>query len=377
MVSAKELYEFLKAESIDFYTGVPDSTLKNFLNYLIQEEGYTNNHIIASNEGNAVGLATGYYISNQKPALVYMQNSGLGNAVNPITSLTEIYKVPVVYFIGWRGFPGKKDEPQHRKMGEITIELLKILGIENIVISDETKIEDIKERYKQYRDNEICKGKSIAFVFTPGSIESSSSIKYENNNTLVREDVINEIINNQEDDDIIVSTTGKTSRELFECRENNKQGHNRDFLTVGSMGHASMIALGISQNYKKRIWCLDGDGACLMHMGSMTTIGLKEPENFIHVLINNNSHESVGGMATASNNVNWKSISKSCNYKEYFYIDNMSDLRDTLKRVKSMNGPILIEIKVKIGSRENLGRPTIAPEDNIKNFINFISNKNI
>lgn len=374
MIVASELYNLFKKIGIDFFTGVPDSTLKNFLDYMVEREGY-NNHIVASNEGNAVALASGYFMSNNKPALVYMQNSGIGNAVNPITSLTQIYNIPVIYLIGWRGMPGKKDEPQHQKMGEITLQMLDVLGIDKIVVENDSDINEIEEKYNNLIEN-IKLGKSVAFVITPGSIEKSNSMNYKNENDLIREDVIKQIIQVQDKKDIIVSTTGKTSRELFEIREFNNEEHNRDFLTVGSMGHASSIALGVAMNTENRIWCLDGDGAMLMHLGALTTIGSRSPKKFIHILINNEAHESVGGIATISPKVDWSQMSYSCGYKKYLLISKYEELFEKLTEAKNSEGPVFIEIKTQIGSRENLGRPTISPQDNIVNFIDFLNRSN-
>lgn len=372
MIEASELYNFFKGIGIDFFTGVPDSTLKNFLDYLVEKESYGKTHIVASNEGNSVGLASGYYISTQKKALVYMQNSGIGNAVNPITSLTEIFKIPVIYLIGWRGKSGIKDEPQHKKMGEITEKILELLDISTFNIDDTTELEDMKKYYENVFKSKLNEGKSVAFVVSPKSIQKSIDVKYENENSILREEIIKEIVKIQDENDVIISTTGKTSRELFEIREFYNQLHNKDFLTVGSMGHTSMIASAIACNSSRRIWCLDGDGAALMHLGALTTIGKLKPKNLIHILLNNESHESVGGIATVANDIDWKNLVSSINYKNYFLVKDLNEANEILKNAKQIEGPTFIEIKVKIASRENLGRPTKMPQENIQQFMRFV-----
>ena len=270
MIDVSDLYSFFNNIS-NFYTGIPDSTLKEYINYIYSKSEQNEcTHILASNEGNAVGLATGYYISTRKNPIVYMQNSGIGNAVNPITSLTEIYNVPIMYLIGWRGTPGIKDEPQHKKMGEITLDILDLLGIKYFVIDEETQIDDIKSIYENDFQELLNNGKSVAYIVKPGVLMSNEKYSYSNENSIEREYLIDKIISHQDENDVIVSTTGKTSRELFECREKRNEPHNKDFLTVGSMGHSSSIALAISLQTKNRVWCLDGDGAMLMHLGALT-----------------------------------------------------------------------------------------------------------
>ncbi len=372
MLKANELYEFFDDIGIDFYTGVPDSTLKNFLNVLEEKKDKITN-IIAANEGNSVGLASGYYISNKKVAVVYLQNSGIGNIINPVTSLTEVYDIPIIYVIGWRGRPGKKDEPQHEKMGMIMKDLLHLIDVDIYDITDKTTIIDIKEKWNNDFKNKVELRKSVAFVIEPDSLEKVDNVKYENNNTIVREELINQIVDIQDSDDIIVSTTGKASRELFEIREQKNQTHDRDFLTVGSMGHCSSIALGISNSVNNRVWCLDGDGAAIMHMGAIAILGNQAPKRFIYVMINNGSHESVGGMKTVAEEINWEYISKACKFENYYRIEEESKIKEVLIDAKNNSGLTFIEVKVKIGSRNDLGRPTITPLENINKIINYLN----
>lgn len=296
MINVEEFVNYLKDINIDFFTGVPDSQLSSFADYV--EENC--NNIIAANEGNALAIASGYNLSTGNFPLVYLQNSGLGNIVNPVTSLThnDVYSIPVIYLIGWRGQPGVHDEPQHIKQGAITLELLKLLDIEYTVIKKETEFDELKGIFENNFINQLNNGNSVAIVVSKGAFEEYK-IKKENDNILTREKAIQTIVDFLSDEDMVVSTTGKSSRELFEYREELKQGHGNDFLTVGSMGHSSSIGLGVALNDpNKKIFCFDGDGAILMHMGSIALIGSMKPKNFHHVMFNNSAHESVGGLPT-------------------------------------------------------------------------------
>lgn len=366
MIDVKEFEEYLKDVGVGFYCGVPDSQLKSFCNYIYDKYGISDKHIIAPNEGNAVAFASGYHLSTGKIGLVYMQNSGLGNAVNPITSLTDphVYNIPVIYIIGWRGEPGIKDEPQHVKQGAITTELLETLDIDYEVLTQETTMDDIKSVFENKFNDSLKNGRSVGFVISK-NVFDEYKVKYSNSNTLTREDAIKSIVDYLTLDDIIISTTGKTSRELFEYREYKNQGHNNDFLTVGSMGHSSTLALSIALNKKdKRIICFDGDGAVLMHMGSIAMIGSKSPENYYHVIFNNEAHESVGGLPTIIKNVDISKVALSCNYNKTFYVNNEDDLLETLPKFFDQKGPNLLIIDVSIYSRSDLGRPTTTPIEN-------------
>ena len=370
-----EVKKFLSVLGGDFFTGVPDSLLKDLLNYLMETYGIDpNHHIIAANEGNCVALAAGYHLATGKVPIVYMQNSGEGNAVNPVASLTndKVYAIPVIYIVGWRGEPGVHDEPQHIFQGEITLKLLEDLDIKYFVISKETKENEVEDKMKDF--NEILKkGKSVAFVIRKGTLKYGGKVEYKNQHHMIREEIIEHILKVSKDDPII-STTGKASREVFEIREKNKEGHTKDFLTVGSMGHSSTIALGIAINKPNtKIWCIDGDGAALMHMGSMGIIGSISPKNYIHILINNGSHESVGGMPTVALNMDFVMIAKACGYKNVVSVDNFEDLDRELMEAKKGNELSFIEIKCSIGARTDLGRPTTTPKENKDGFMNYLN----
>lgn len=370
--------EQLKRLDINFYTGVPDSLLKPLNTYLMCTYGISDNHIIAANEGNAVALAAGYHLSTGRTPVVYLQNSGVGNIVNPVTSLLnkKIYGIPCVFIIGWRGEPGIPDEPQHLFQGKITLDILKTLDMSYFVIDKSTSEEELILQIGKFKYLLDC-GISVAFVVKRDSLTfEGEKVDYQNEHPSSREEIIN-VITESAGDDIIISTTGKTSRELFEIRDLKGQTHDHDFLTIGSMGHCSSLALGIALNIKdKRVWCLDGDGSLLMHMGAMAVIGEKSPKNLIHVVINNGAHESVGGQPTVANHINLEQIAKGCGYRQAHSVSNVFQLQSLLKKIEKQHGPIFIEVKSAIGSREDLGRPTIEPMEIKNKFMKFLSECN-
>ena len=358
----------------DFFTGVPDSQLKALCNFLMNRYGIdSKHHIIAANEGNCTALAAGYHLATGKVPVVYMQNSGEGNIINPVASLLndKVYAIPAVFIVGWRGEPGVHDEPQHIYQGEVTVKLLEDMDIKTFVIGKETTDEEVEEAMKNFREI-LSKGKDVAFVIRKGALSYDGKVKYENSNTMVREEIIRHIAK-ASGVDPIVSTTGKASRELFEIREANKQSHKYDFLTVGSMGHTSSIALGVALNKPdKRVWCIDGDGSVLMHMGSMAVVGSNAPENLIHVVINNGAHETVGGMPTVASNIDLVAIAKACGYKYAVSVDDFDDLDKELNAAKERKALSLIEVKCSIGARDDLGRPTTTALENKINFMNYL-----
>lgn len=370
------IFEFitqLENSGIGFYTGVPDSQLKPLCNYLINTYGISNKHIIAVNEGNAVAIAAGYHLSTGKIPCVYLQNSGLGNIINPVASLLnhKVYGIPCVFVVGWRGEPEVHDEPQHVFQGEVTLKILEVMDITYMVIDKGTTADELGVKMLEFKQL-IDSGKSIAFVVKKGGLSYDVKVEYKNDNTTFREDIIRKITNVAKED-IIVSTTGKSSRELFEVREKNGQLHKYDFLTVGSMGHSSSIALGVALNKPNtRVWCIDGDGAALMHMGAMALIGAKCPNNYIHVIVNNGAHESVGGQPTVADNINLGQIALGCGYKYSYRAANLNELDVVLSGIEEKQGPIFIEMKSAIGSRDDLGRPTTTPTENKAAFMAYL-----
>ena len=360
---------------LDFYTGVPDSQLKALCNYLMDTYGIDpKHHIIAANEGNCTALAAGYHLATGKVPVVYMQNSGEGNIINPVASLLndKVYAIPVVFIIGWRGEPGIHDEPQHIYQGEVTTKLLDDMGIANFAIGKDTTDADVEAVMADFREK-LSRGLGVAFVIRKGALTDAPKVEYKNGNTMVREEIIQHIVKASGEDPII-STTGKASRELFETRVSNGQSHKYDFLTVGSMGHSSSIALGVAINKpEQRIWCIDGDGAVLMHMGSMAVIGAIKPKNLIHVVINNAAHETVGGMPTVAGNIDLVTIAKACGYTNAVCVDSFVDLDRELEAAKGRDELSLIEVKCSIGARKDLGRPTTTALENKENFMEYIS----
>lgn len=377
MINVESFYNTLISYEIDFFTGVPDSLLKSFCAYISNEE--EKNNIIAANEGNAIGLAAGYYLSCGKIPLVYMQNSGIGNAVNPLVSLADklVYKIPMLLLIGWRGEPGKKDEPQHKKQGIITVGLMETMGISYEIIGEDTTVDDMKNIVKKAYSYMIETKEPYAIIVKKGTFEeynSTSLINDKDKFELSREQAIEIILSEINKESIIVSTTGMASRELFEMREKRNEGHNKDFLTVGSMGHASQIALGIAINKTNtKVYCLDGDGAVLMHMGGMAIIGNQNVKNYVHIVINNGAHDSVGGQKTVGLDIDLLKIAKACGYKKCYSCTNANEIRRCLKEIDATNELAFLEIKVNKGARKDLGRPTTTPIENKNMLMEYLN----
>lgn len=372
-----KIQDFIEVLDSDFYTGVPDSLLSPMCDYLVETYGEDGtHHVIAANEGNAVGLAAGYHLATGKVPVIYLQNSGEGNIVNPVASLLneQVYAIPAIFVVGWRGEPGTKDEPQHIFQGEITISLLKEIGMKVFVISDETSTEELEKVMESFK-GALGEGRQVAFVVSKGALTFDKKAEYSNDFKMMREDILRDILGASRGD-IVVATTGKTGRELFELREARNQGHENDFLTVGSMGHASSIALGIAlQKPERRVWCIDGDGAALMHMGALAVIGKTAPKNFIHVIINNMAHESVGGFPTAAKKNMFSRLAWDMGYKEVFQVAGKRALAEVLDFTEKLKGPVLVEIESAIGARSDLGRPTTTPKEEKQAFMNAIKGK--
>ena len=375
MIECSFLFDRLKQSGIDFFAGVPDSLLKNFCSY-ITDHTDSQNHIIAANEGGAIALACGHYLATRRYGLVYMQNSGQGNAANPLVSLADpdVYSIPMLLLIGWRGQPGIKDEPQHIKQGKITLSFLETLNIPYKLLpeTEQDAGQVIDEIISIMKSSEAPVALvAVKNTFSPYQSKKNIPCKYK----LEREAAIKIIADAIEPSDIIVSTTGKTSRELYEYRDVSGDNHSRDFLTVGSMGHASQIALGIAVEKKDRqVFILDGDGAAIMHMGSFAITGSKKPGNLKHIILNNGCHDSVGGQHTAGFDIKFTKIAKACGYKIVQQADKSEDIIKKIKILRASEGPGLLEIRVNKGARDDLGRPKIPPKENKNNFMEFLSN---
>jgi len=371
-MEATKFLDILESLGGETYTGVPDSLLSPFIDALMDRHGISDRHIVAANEGAAVGLAAGHFLATSRPAVVYMQNSGIGNAVNPICSLLheKVYSIPAIFVIGWRGEPGTKDEPQHVFQGEITLSLLDSLEIPYIVLSDSDDI--LYTTIHAFREN-LKNGRSVAFVIKKGALKNNKKYNYTSAAAISREEALMAILasdtdKSPEDRAFYVCTTGKLSREVFEIRQKQGLGHGSDFLTVGSMGHSLMIAYGIAlAKPTRRIFCLDGDGAVLMHMGSLATIGAHKPKNLVHVMINNGAHETVGGLPTVGKSLNFAEVAQSLGYQKTMSATRASELESIMHKIESTDeaiGPIFIEVMCNLESRKDLGRPTTTPIEN-------------
>lgn len=374
MINPEFFINKLEEKNINFYTGVPDSLLKNICAYITEHLPREKN-IIAANEGGAMGIAAGYHLATGKIPVVYMQNSGEGNIINPLASLTdkEVYNIPVLLLIGWRGRPGVKDEPQHVKQGKVTTGLLNTMGINYTVLSkDEDMVaRQIHDAVDFMKNTNEC----YAIIIEKGTFEDYK-LQNEvcNDFSISREEAIRQVAMRLEDSACVVSTTGMISRELFEARTAWNQGHERDFLTVGSMGHASQIALGIAlQKPERRIFCFDGDGASIMHMGNMAITASMKCKNYIHIVFNNGAHDSVGGQPTVGLEIDLCAVAKAVGYKSVYSVDNSMDLSDVLDVCINEDGPIFIQVCVKKGNRKDLGRPTTTPIQNKLAFMDFLS----
>ncbi|MCR5295873.1 MAG: phosphonopyruvate decarboxylase [Clostridiales bacterium] len=373
---ASVLLDACLREGIDFFTGVPDSYLKGLCNELYARYGTDGPvHIVAHNEGGAIGLCAGHFLACGRPALCYMQNSGLGNTVNPLTSLMDsrVYSIPCLLIVGWRGEPGTKDEPQHVRQGAVTLSQLDLLDIPYRILSADTTEEEFFALFNELLA--VLKAeKPAALVVRKGALTTDAKPDWGNAFPMARERAAELILHHTGESDILVSTTGKLSREVFELREKAGQGHDRDFLTVGSMGHASMIALRLAEEKPdRRVWCLDGDGAVMMHLGAMPLIGRRAPKNLVHVVVNNGAHETVGGMPVCSGAMNIHALAEAAGYPVILRAENEESLTAALKEALAANGPVLLEVCCACGARDDLGRPTTTPLQNRDALMAFVT----
>ncbi|MBP3468638.1 MAG: phosphonopyruvate decarboxylase [Lachnospiraceae bacterium] len=374
-MNAKSLLSSIEHMGIEVITGVPDSTLKQFCDGLQTYEGNLK-HYVPVNEGAAIGIAVGTYLSSGHPACVYMQNSGLGNIVNPITSLAneDVYGIPMLLIVGWRGEPGLKDEPQHVFQGKITKELLEVLSIPYVILDADTPESDIPEILQQAKDA-MAQRKQFALIVRKGTFEKADKFEWENEYPLNREAVLGELLQMIPQEACIVSTTGKISRELYEQSDKLYGNHDRLFMTVGGMGHASMIAFGIAQNRNDRqVVCIDGDGAALMHMGGLAFLAANAPQNFMHIVINNQAHESVGAMPTGAQQVSIAKVAEAAGYKKAIRITKQEELSKVSDLLQE-EGPVLCEIMVGLASRADLGRPKETAAENRASFMKYLQEK--
>lgn len=361
LIDTKDFFDTLRQNGLTFFTGVPDSLLQSFC-ACVAEHCDADTAITAANEGNAVGIACGYHLATGKAAVVYMQNSGIGNAVNPLVSLAdeEVYSIPMLLLVGWRGEPGIPDEPQHIKQGKITPALLETLGIRTLVLED-----DYAAQIRYCAEYMQHNSKPIAVIVRKNTFSPYTAAAAQTEYSLTRERALQLITEQLSAEDIVVSTTGKTSRELFELREHSNMGHGNDFLTVGSMGHTSSIGLGLSLFTQRNVYCIDGDGSFLMHMGAAAVNAFHMRENFRYIIINNGAHESVGGQATVGFEIHIPQILKGCGFP---HVCTASDEREVVQGMAYLkeHPRSAMVICVKQGARSDLGRPTVSPIENKK-----------
>jgi phosphonopyruvate decarboxylase len=375
MIDVKNFYNELQKNGIDFFAGVPDSLLKNICAFITANTPAEKN-IITANEGAAVALGTGYHLATNKIPLIYMQNSGIGNTVNPLMSLAdkEVYSIPMILLIGWRGEPGVKDEPQHIKQGRVSPALLNSMEIPYQVLDENSD-------YSNVIDEAIKTAQSasapVAILVRKGTFDFFS-LKQENNEEaeLTREEALEQVLPFIPTDAVVVSTTGMLSRELFELREKHQQSHKTDFLTVGSMGHTSQIALGIAlAKPDKQVYCFDGDGSAIMHLGSYAVAGSLAPENLKIIVFNNGAHDSVGGQPTIGRTIDFPGVAKAAGLKSFGTVQTITDINNVIPQIVKDKHTALLEIKIKKGARKDLGRPTTTPKQNKDALKQFLNNK--
>lgn len=362
-MKASDFYRELTARGLDMFCGVPDSLLKELCS-CIAESTPAERNIVAANEGNALAVAAGHYLATGRPAVVYMQNSGLGNVVNPLLSLTdeEVYSIPALLIIGWRGEPGVHDEPQHVKQGKLTLPLLHTLGIEHEVLHDMSQV-------AKACDYMAAHSKPYALVVRKGSFDPHPRSAPEPKYGMAREAAIRQVVQLLGASDVVVATTGMISRELYEARSS----HERDFLTVGSMGHASSIALGIALAKPDRnVYCMDGDGAFLMHLGAAAVLASCRVPRLKHILINNEAHDSVGAQPTVMGGVDARQLVGALGYRQAFRATTVEEIADLWPAFAAAEGPALLELMVKCGSRKDLGRPKEKPIENKAAFMQYL-----
>ena len=373
MIRPSYFYDLLIKNGTDFFAGVPDSLLKNVCAY-ITDNAPAENHIISANEGSATGLATGYHLATGKIPMIYMQNSGEGNMVNPLMSIADpdVYSIPMLIVIGWRGEPGVHDEPQHVKQGKVTCDLLDAMKIPYEVLSDNEADLPVQfeKAYKYIKENNA----QYAFVIRKGTFED---YKLQNNipveGKMFREEAIEKIMLSADNKTVFVSTTGMISRELYELRDKYNMDHDRDFITVGGMGHASQIALAIAMQKKDRqVYCLDGDGASIMQMGGMATIGSRKPSNYVHFVLNNGAHDSVGGQPTVGRQIDFCEIAEGCGYENVVKVTTPEELDAVLGDVETKEKLTFVEVFVTKGARKDLGRPKSTPVENKIALMKFL-----
>lgn len=379
MIDIASFSDKLHDSGIEFITGVPDTLLNDFCLH-IEDSWSKDRHVIAANEGNAIGLAAGYHLATGTIPLVYMQNSGIGNTVNPLLSLThgQVYCMPMILLIGWRGERGSNDHAQHKKQGEVTPLLLETMDVPYKVVPDNT--EEALSILKWALEVAITSNSPVALLATKGVFEKGEKAGFnsENEKLLSREEAINAVLDSIPDNAIVVASTGRATRELFELRNIRKESHENDFLNVGAMGHTSSIALGIAMATEREVVCLEGDSSAIMHLGSFSTTGLMKPSNFLHIVLNNGVHESVGGQKSAGFNVDLTEIAKHCGYVTIEKsVKTIEEINTAIKTLNDSDGPAFMEIIIRKGIRKDMPPLRFDLLNSKKELICSLKGKNI
>ncbi len=352
MIKVNTLINLLKKNNTNFFTGVPDSVLKELSSYLKNKK----NHIIATSEGAAVSIGIGHYLSTKKIPCIYMQNSGLSNALNPLISIAhkKVYSIPLILVIGWRGSPRVKDEPQHNVKGKITREILKLLNIKYTILRSNKDFAKFDKQIKYAKKNNSI----VACLIEQGSLKKNSKSSFKKDfYNLDKEFFLKNLLEDLPSKSKIIASTGYNSRELMYLRKKFNFNNSKDFYMVGGMGHTSSVALGFSLSSKNKTFCIDGDGSTLMHLGSIMTAGNFANKNFKYILLNNNSHDSVGGQSTNADNIDFEKLSKSLGFKKFYSIKKKQNLRKIIKNFIKINGPSFLEVKVTNSKIKKLPRP--------------------
>lgn len=368
MIDSASFVDALVGRGLDFFCGVPDSLLKELCS-CVSDRIPPESNVICANEGAAVGMACGYHMATGRAAVVYLQNSGEGNAVNPLLSIADpdVYGIPVLLVIGWRGEPGTHDEPQHVKQGKVTLALLEAMGVPYAVLDES----GWQEQVALLADTMFSEGRPVALVVRKGAFAPYPFACEQTSDPLTREQALELVLDALGPDDLVVSTTGKESREVFELREARGEGHGRDFLTVGGMGHTSSIAFGLASGCDRTVWCLDGDGSMLMHLGSLAVIGTRALPNLHYVVNDNGAHESVGGQPTVTRDLDVPAILGACGFSPVLTAASADEVAAAMAELAASAGGALV-LRTRQGSRDDLGRPTTTPQENRRALMSTI-----
>lgn len=376
MINQEIFLHTLRSEGVEFFTGVPDSYLNGFCDYLLRNVSQEKN-VIAANEGNAIAIAAGHFLATQEIPFVYMQNSGLGNTINPLVSLVDkqVYAIPMILLIGWRGQPGTGDWAQHELQGEITPGLLDLMHIPyDILPDDDDKVTSIlKQAVSLARSNR----KPYALIAPKGVMAGEKMNNKDQTYSMSREEAIEVVLDHMPTDTIYSATTGRATRELFFLREKRNESKKTDFLNIGSMGHASSVAFGIAlAKPQRKVVCLDGDAAAMMHLGAMTMLHKYNVPNYLHIILNNGAHESVGGQPSAGHLIDFTKIAESCGYKTIGHpVTTREELTQAIEILAKEPFAAFIDVRIHKGMRGKLPPLDFSHREAIDNLIKELNKK--